>query len=434
MNMRSLYAHRVLLALLVAAAVAVASMTILLIRQQRSQADGQVFLETGGSGGANPFVPLVVPPATTGGSQGSGGTSFQAPASRDNRATCDPEKLVSYLAGNPQASEAWVHALNSDRALSWSGGSRVEVQQIPSYIRELTPRLLADDFRVTNYQFTNGAALAVQSVLEKGTAVLVDAKGIARVRCACGNPLAPMIQLKTPPVYRGTPWPDFRPQRVVLTQRGPRCGDTEYRGDDGRCHGSGHPGPPSIDKHPDTQRWQDEPARPAEPPHPDKPPYPDKPGRPDEPPYLDKPGGPDGSPHSGKPGPDGLQPRPEGPRQQPDEPHYPGRPSGPDGLKHPDKPAAPDQPKQGGKPASLHKDEPAQDRTAESKGGHNSAQPSAEPENSAVPNHRVHQHSDPPQGGPVQPARHDRPGKTAPRDTASAPDQEAPAGKGEPAH
>jgi hypothetical protein len=416
MNLRSLYAHRVLLALLAAAAVAVASMTILVIRQQRSQADSQVFLETGGSGGANPFVPLVVTPATTGGNQGSGGTSVQTTASRDNGTTCDPEKLVSYLAGNPQASEAWVHALNSDRALSWSGGSRVEVQQIPSYIRELTPRLLADDLRVTNYQFTNGAALAVQAVLEKGTAVLVDGKGIARVRCACGNPLTPMIQLKTPPIYRGIPWPDFRPQRVVLTQRGPQCGDAEYRGDDGRCHGADHPGPPSIDKHPDPQRWQDEPARPAEPP------YPDKPGRPDD------------SPHSAKPGPDGLQPRPEGSRQQSDEPHYPDRSSGPDGLKHSDKPAAPDQPEQGGKSASLHKDEPAQDRPAESKGGHNSAQPSAEPENSAVPNKRVHQHSDPPQGGPpLQPARHDRPAKTAPRDTADAPDQAAPAGKGKPA-
>jgi hypothetical protein len=369
MNIRSLYAHRILLALLVAAALAVASMTILVIRQQRSQADGQIFLEAGGSGGANPFVPLVAAPATTGGNQGSSGTSFQTTASTDNRTTCDSEKLVSYLAGNPQASEAWVHALNSDRALSWSGGSRVEVQQIPSYIRELTPRLLVDDLRVTNYQFTNGAALAVQSVLEKGTAVLVDAKGIARIRCACGNPLTPMIQLKMPPIYRGTPWPNFRPQRVVLTQRGPQCGDAEYRGDDGRCHGPDRPGPPGIDWHPDPQRWQDEAVQPAEPP------YPDKPGRPD------------GSPHSGRPGPDGLQPRsPAGPGQQPDAPHDPDRSSGPDGLKHPDKPAVPDQPERARKPASSHNEEPAEDRPVESKAVHHSAQSSAEPEKSAVSN------------------------------------------------
>ena len=70
MNIRSLYAHRILLALLVAAALAVATMTILVIRQQQSQSDGQVFLEAGGSGGANPFVPLVAPPATTGEARG----------------------------------------------------------------------------------------------------------------------------------------------------------------------------------------------------------------------------------------------------------------------------------------------------------------------------------------------------------------------------
>jgi uncharacterized protein DUF6777 len=424
MNIRSLYAHRVLLGLLVAAALAVASMTILVIRQQRSQADGQVFLEAGGSSGANPFIPLVVPPTTPGGSQRSAGTSFQTTASADSRMTCDSEKLVAYLAGNPQASEAWVRAINSDRALSWSGGSRVEIQQVPSYIRELTPRLLAEDLRVTNYQFTNGSALAVQSVLEKGTAVLVDAKGIARIRCACGNPLTPMTQLKMPPIYRGTPWPNFRPQRVVLTQPGPRCGDAEYRGGDGRCHGPDQPGPFGIDKHPNPPRWWDEPIRPTEPP------YPDKPGRPDEP------------PHSGRPGPDGFQPRyPDGPRQQPDEPYYPGRSSGPDATKHPDnpvvsdqpvhpdKPAVPDQPGHPDKPASSHKDEPAEDRPVGSKAGYKSAQPRAEPDKSAVPNQRVHQRSNPPQDEAVRPARQDRPDKPAPRDTAGTRNPPAPMGK-----
>jgi hypothetical protein len=436
MNIRSLYAHRVLLGLLVAAALAVASMTILVIRQQRSQADGQVFLEAGGSSGANPFIPLVVPPTTPGGSQRSVGTPFQTTASADSRMTCDPEKLVAYLAGNPQASEAWVRAINSDRALSWSGDSRVEIQQIPSYIRELTPRLLAGDLRVTNYQFINGSALAVQSVLEKGTAVLVDAKGIARIRCACGNPLTPMIQLKMPPIYRGTPWPNFRPQRVVLVPPGPRCGDAEYRGGDGRCHGPDQPGPFGIDKHPNPPRWWDEPVRPAEPP------YPDKPGRPDEP------------PHSGRSGPDEFQPRyPDGLRQQADEPSYPGRFSGPDGPKHPDKPAVPDQPHPDkpavpdqphpdkpavpdqphpDKPASSPKDEPAEDRPVGSKAGYKPAQPRAEPDKSAVPNQRVHQRSNPPQDEAVRPARQDRPDKPAPQDTAGTRNPPAPVGKAKP--
>ena len=379
MTIRSLYTHRILLALLVAAALAVALMTILVIRQQQSQADGQIFLEAGGSAGPHPFLPPVVPPAITGGNQTSDDTSFQTTASTDNRTACDPEKLVSYLAGNPQASEAWVHALNSDHALSWSGGNRVEIQQIPSYLHELTPRLLADDLRVTNYLFTNGAALAVQSVLQKGTAVLVDGKGIARVRCVCGNPLTPMVQLKVPPIYRGTPWPAFRPQRVIVTQR-----DLPTR----ELRGPYQPAPPAVDVHLDPQRWQGEPARPAEPP------YPDQPDRPHD------------SPHLGRSGPaEWPQHHPDDPAR-PVEPHYPDRSSGPDGLKHPDQPASP------------HREQPAENRAVESKA--DAAQPGAEPEKSAIQRSRVHQHSNPPPAGQVQPAQQNRP------------DQSVPARKGKP--
>jgi hypothetical protein len=428
MNIRSLHAHRVLLSLLVAAALAVALMTILVIRQQQSQAGGQVFLESGGSVGANPFVPLVVPPAATDADQGRGGPAVQPMASTDNRPTCDPDKLASYLAGNPQASEAWVHALNSDRTLSWSGGGKVEIQQIPSYLHELTPRLLADDLRVTNYQYTNGTALAVQSVLQKGTAVLVDAKGTARVRCACGNPLTPMVALKVPTVYRGTPWPDFQPHRVLVIQLRPQCGDVDYRGADGLCHLPSQPGPPSNDERPDPPQWLDRPARPAQPPYPDhpaqpeKPPYPDKPDERDK---QDKPGSPD-EPHPGKPGPD----EPHSGKPDPDgrQPHYPDSFSRSDSLKHPDSPAVPDQSKHSGQPS--HQDRPAQDRPVESTVVNKPAQPGAESEKSVEdrPATRVHQVSDPParqshQDQPVPPGK-DKPGK--PQNQHHEPPTEAP--------
>ncbi|HKS51983.1 MAG TPA: DUF6777 domain-containing protein [Pseudonocardiaceae bacterium] len=393
MNFRSLHAHRVLLSLLVAAALAVALMTILVIRQQHSQAGGQVFLESGGSVGANPFVPLVVPPAATGADQGRGGLAVQPMASTDNRPTCDPDKLASYLAGNPQASEAWVHALNSDRTLSWSGGGKVEIQQVPFYLHELTPRLLAEDLRVTNYQYTNGTALAVQSVLQKGTAVLVDAKGIARVRCACGNPLTPMVALKVPTVYRGIPWLDFQPHRVVVTQLRPQCGDVDYRGADGLCHPLSQPGPPRNDE------------RPAQPPHPDHPAQPEKLPYPDEP---DKPGRSD-EPHSDKPDPNGRQP------------HYPDGFSRSDSLEHPDGPAVPDQPKHSGQPS--HQDRPAQDRPpVESTVVNKPARPGAESEKSVQdrPATRVHQVSNPPAARPGHPDQpvpsgKDKPGQLQPQ-------------------
>lgn len=281
MSIRWLYSHRTLVALLATATLAVAVMTLLVIRQQQDHDNGQVYLEAGGSAGSHPFVPLVVPPTAPAGSPARDGVSFQVAASTDGRATCDPEKLISYLAGDQRASEAWVRALNYDRTLSWSGGSRIETQQIPAYIHELTPRLLAEDLRVTNYQFTNGVALPVQSILEKGTAILVDAKGIARVRCACGNPLTPMVQLKVPPVYRGQPWPNFRPQRVA-TQPGQQCGD-------GRCAGpAAPPSDPAADQGgpSEAQHWQDNPGRPDEPQHAEKP---EPAGRPGPPGGLERP-------------------------------------------------------------------------------------------------------------------------------------------------
>ena len=46
------------------------------------------------------------------------------------------------------------------------------------------------DTRVTNHGFNDGEATPFQSLLEAGTAVLVDNTGVPRVKCNCGNPLA----------------------------------------------------------------------------------------------------------------------------------------------------------------------------------------------------------------------------------------------------
>lgn len=428
MNIRSLYAHRTLLALLVAAALAVASLTVLVIRQRASQTEGQVFLQAGGSVGPNPFVSPAVAPPGAGGEQGGRGASSQAATGTDDSMNCDPNKLISYLAGNPQVSEAWVHALNFDRTLSWSGGRRLEMQQIPSYLRELIPRRLADDLRVTNYQFTNGAALAVQSVLEKGTAVLVDAKGIARVRCVCGNPLTPMVQLRVQPIYRGQPWPDFQPQRVVVTQGAqgepPRsgkppargqapCAGGEYRGNDGRCRAPDQPQPTDHDERSIPQHWHDRPV---------PPPY-AEPGRPDERPYRDEgpypaePGRPDQSPHWDKPGPEGF------PRHYPDSPRRPDQPHhspAPDEPKHRDQPTVQDQPKHTGKPPAPDKDEPADTQLVGSNTADNPAQHGPDSGRSVEP------------GTPVHPGQQDRSDKPAQRSITGPPDQRAQPGKGKP--
>src|SRR6202035_2393805 len=88
--------------------------------------------------------------------------------------------------------------------------------QIPDYVKELTPVILREDTRVTNHGFLNGGPTTLQSVLQAGTAVMVDAYGVPRVRCACGNPLSPPIPVPEAPSYTGAAWPGFSPPMVVV--------------------------------------------------------------------------------------------------------------------------------------------------------------------------------------------------------------------------
>ncbi|MCC6436602.1 MAG: PASTA domain-containing protein, partial [Acidimicrobiales bacterium] len=68
--------------------------------------------------------------------------------------------------------------------------------------------------RVTNHGYTNGTANPLQSVLQAGTAVLVDRNGVPRARCACGNPHLPP-QPTTNTTYTGTPWNNISAEALV---------------------------------------------------------------------------------------------------------------------------------------------------------------------------------------------------------------------------
>jgi Domain of unknown function (DUF6777) len=131
-----------------------------------------------------------------------------------NESSCRRQQLVSFLEAQPAKARAWVNALNADPSLFWSGGNRLTVTDIRAYVFELTPVILRVDTRVTNHGYVNGQATRIQSVLQAGTAVLVDAYGVPRVKCNCGNPLTE--PLRFPPVYKGPKWPGFNPGKVVI--------------------------------------------------------------------------------------------------------------------------------------------------------------------------------------------------------------------------
>jgi hypothetical protein len=184
---------------------------------------GEVFLEAASATGQSPFTEPVDPtpsstttssvvatPATPANLPTSGiappAGSKPYGGSGDDR-VCDREKLVTFLTANP------------DRAKAWAGVLGVKVDQIPTYVRSLTPTVLLYDTRVTNHGFANGRATSLQSILQAGTAVLVDANFNPVVRCRCGNPLA-APQVLTKPNLVGTPWPGFSPTGVVSINNG----------------------------------------------------------------------------------------------------------------------------------------------------------------------------------------------------------------------
>ncbi|WOX20748.1 DUF6777 domain-containing protein [Streptomyces solicathayae] len=122
-----------------------------------------------------------------------------------SRAGCDVEQQIAFLADD------------SAKARAFSEGAGINEANLASWLRDLTPVVLRADVRVTNHGYRDGAPTEFQSVLQAGTAVLVDRYGAPRVRCACGNPLRSPVALRGA-AHTGKPWAGFHPGRVVVVQ------------------------------------------------------------------------------------------------------------------------------------------------------------------------------------------------------------------------
>ncbi len=203
-------------------------------------AEGEIFMEPAAAVGPNPFVaaPLAPPPdpalaapvvqenarvevsqpvsvqANSGAQPGLyGGTRSET--------VCDTAQLVSFLGANPDKASAWVSALNADATLRFDGGT-LTAAAIPTYVAGLTSLVLLADTRVTNHGFDAGRPTPRQSVLQKGSAVLIDPYGVPRARCYCGNPLIPPVPSKVQPVYVGSSWAGFDPAAVAVVAPAPQ--------------------------------------------------------------------------------------------------------------------------------------------------------------------------------------------------------------------
>ncbi len=167
--------------------------------------------------GNNPFTPKagtdrpgVRPPASAGSSSG-GLVTYNASipglyGGTRNYASCDKPQLVTFLEQNPAKASAWATTLG------------IQTTQISQYVSGLTDVILRTDTRVTNHGYVNGVADPIQSVLEAGTAVLVDQYGRPVVKCYCGNPLTPPV-LYSSPVYTGPLWVGFSTTQITIIQQ-----------------------------------------------------------------------------------------------------------------------------------------------------------------------------------------------------------------------
>lgn len=207
-------------ALLVVVGLAV-GITLFVTRSSRHS--GELFLESATSTGANPFTDST---ATRG--SGKSQTTTGAPTKSTegqtvvgtvdgstaglyggtlNEASCDREKQITFLQANP------------DKAAAFASVLGIGADQIPTYLRGLTPVVLRHDTRVTNHGFVDRTATSLQSVLQAGTAVLVDKHGIPRVRCMCGNPLTPPAAIEGDVRYRGQTWPGFALNQTIVINK-----------------------------------------------------------------------------------------------------------------------------------------------------------------------------------------------------------------------
>jgi Domain of unknown function (DUF6777)/TIR domain len=125
-----------------------------------------------------------------------------------SKASCDAARLVDFLQTHPAKGAAWAGVLG------------MSVDQIPSFVAQLTPLTLRADTRVTNHGFVADHATTFPSILQAGTAVLVDKHGVPAVKCFCGNPLTPP-RSDIPHPYQGDPWPGFDAKKVIVVKPAP---------------------------------------------------------------------------------------------------------------------------------------------------------------------------------------------------------------------
>ncbi|HEY2427462.1 MAG TPA: DUF6777 domain-containing protein [Acidimicrobiales bacterium] len=186
---------------------------------------GEIILQGKDTPGTNTFTPSIAtpPPANQVATATASPTPSQnglttakgdAPglyAGQRDVPSCKADQLISYLQTNPSKASAWASAIEIDPS------------QIKDFVATLTPALLRVDTRVTDFEFgSNAKPLPKQTILQSGTAVMLDRTAFPRVRCQSGDPLAQPRAVTSTPSYTGGRWSGFSPTTVVVVTPAPQ--------------------------------------------------------------------------------------------------------------------------------------------------------------------------------------------------------------------
>ncbi|MGZ8762889.1 MAG: DUF6777 domain-containing protein [Acidimicrobiia bacterium] len=147
----------------------------------------------------------VTPPANVTGAYAATTPGLYGGSGSD--AVCDPAALVGFLEADPV------------KAAAWAGVLEIQAAEIGAYVARLTPVVLRADTAFTNHGFAKGKATSTPSVLQAGTAVLVDDRGVPVVKCRSGNPLT--AASTDDATYEGAKWDGFRPDAVTTVTPAP---------------------------------------------------------------------------------------------------------------------------------------------------------------------------------------------------------------------
>jgi hypothetical protein len=199
--------------------IATAAVVFFVGRGSGNASAHEVFLQGNDAPGTNNFTPSIASPTPA---AGPNATTVPAPSANGlitakgdaaglyagtrNVPSCNGPALVSSLEKDPAKAKPWADAV------------KIQTTEIKPFVATLTSVNLRVDTRVTEYQLRGGKAVPKQSVLQAGTAVMLDRTGFPRVRCLSGNPLAEPQAVSGTPSYAGTRWPRFSPQTIVVVQ------------------------------------------------------------------------------------------------------------------------------------------------------------------------------------------------------------------------